>query len=304
MLFKSWGFERCPISGDYCKYQSICNNQNNMFLYDIFPGICAMLIDFNDLYYCKNAKSKTSVGYRISYCLDGNYFTYIKDKKVLITTEEIFVGKSLPKTKESFTTKKRLIGFNIIIHPEDLEKNQFYSETVFNFVEKLKDINDSGLYIKSDRLIMIAKELMEVLIFRNRFLISLKALELINELCELNVNKNRTNYLQRDKTNKIIEIEKFLKKNLKEDINLKLLQDKYKISVSNLNNHFIQEFQFTPMNYLNNLRMLKAQELLIDTEMSITEIAENVGFNNPSNFSRSFKKFCGLSPREYRNNNL
>lgn len=58
------------------------------------------------------------------------------------------------------------------------------------------------------------------------------------------------------------------------------------------------------MRYLNNLRMIEAEKLLIDLEKEITDISQDVGFSNPSNFSRSFKKFTGLSPSEYRKNNI
>lgn len=58
------------------------------------------------------------------------------------------------------------------------------------------------------------------------------------------------------------------------------------------------------MRYLNYLRMIEAEKLLIDLEKEITDIAQDVGFSNPSNFSRSFKKFTGLSPSEYRKNNI
>lgn len=41
--------------------------------------------------------------------------------------------------------------------------------------------------------------------------------------------------------------------------------------------------------------------LLSDTNKSISEIAKELGFNDSHNFSRSYKKACGLSPSEYRN---
>ena len=51
---------------------------------------------------------------------------------------------------------------------------------------------------------------------------------------------------------------------------------------------------------MNNLRMMKAEEILMKTDKNITEISMELGFTSPSNFTRSFKKFTGLSPSEYR----
>lgn len=44
----------------------------------------------------------------------------------------------------------------------------------------------------------------------------------------------------------------------------------------------------------------QAELLLIDTNLTIAEIARKAGFNEPASFSRAFRRFNGLSPREYR----
>ena len=46
--------------------------------------------------------------------------------------------------------------------------------------------------------------------------------------------------------------------------------------------------------------MMKAEEILMKTDKNITEISMELGLTSPSNFARSFKKFTGLSPSEYR----
>lgn len=52
--------------------------------------------------------------------------------------------------------------------------------------------------------------------------------------------------------------------------------------------------------YINNLRLQKAKELLQCTEMTITEISDTVGFTYQRYFSTLFKQTTGLSPTEYR----
>ena len=44
--------------------------------------------------------------------------------------------------------------------------------------------------------------------------------------------------------------------------------------------------------------------LLISTDKSILEVANEIGYENPSKFSQSFKKYLGILPRKYRNINL
>jgi AraC-like DNA-binding protein len=63
---------------------------------------------------------------------------------------------------------------------------------------------------------------------------------------------------------------------------------------------FKDEAGMTPLNYVNKLRMEHAADMLRDTELTFAEIGYRVGINNPSYFSRMFKKHTGSSPREFR----
>ena len=57
------------------------------------------------------------------------------------------------------------------------------------------------------------------------------------------------------------------------------------------------------MQYLTNVRLEKAKELLKNTDAKTYEIAEKVGFSEPNYFSFIFKKNIGLSPSQYRAKN-
>jgi len=54
--------------------------------------------------------------------------------------------------------------------------------------------------------------------------------------------------------------------------------------------------------YLNKYRIEVACQLLKTTDLSISDIATDIGFNSSKYFSTAFKLATGLSPREYRNN--
>ncbi|MDY3917949.1 MAG: response regulator [Candidatus Limivivens sp.] len=56
--------------------------------------------------------------------------------------------------------------------------------------------------------------------------------------------------------------------------------------------------------YLNGIRMRKAAELLLDISYKHYEIADQIGYDNPKNFSRAFKQYYQMSPREFREKNL
>lgn len=56
----------------------------------------------------------------------------------------------------------------------------------------------------------------------------------------------------------------------------------------------------SPINYLNSYRLQRAAHMLIDTNKSIQEIAEDCGFNDNSYFSKLFKKKYSITPHDYR----
>ncbi|MBN1647918.1 MAG: helix-turn-helix domain-containing protein [Spirochaetales bacterium] len=64
---------------------------------------------------------------------------------------------------------------------------------------------------------------------------------------------------------------------------------------------FRQETDMTFVDYLTSVRIDKSKELLVNSEMSITEISFEIGINNPNYFSSMFRKNTGMSAKDYRN---
>lgn len=52
--------------------------------------------------------------------------------------------------------------------------------------------------------------------------------------------------------------------------------------------------------YLDNIRIQKATDLLLTTDMPITEISTNVGYENIRTFNNVFKKLLGKTPTDYK----
>ncbi len=63
---------------------------------------------------------------------------------------------------------------------------------------------------------------------------------------------------------------------------------------------FKKVIHISPQEYLMNYRFQKAAELIKSTNLSIQEISNRVGYENPYNFSKMFKSFYGTSPKNYR----
>lgn len=98
------------------------------------------------------------------------------------------------------------------------------------------------------------------------------------------------------KTKDIIE-EKYMNENMA----LSQVADEVGVSMGYLSTLFKKETGVNFTEYLMQIRMEKAKELLRTTDYRSYEIANEVGYSNAHYFSVSFKKMTGLSPSEYRN---
>lgn len=57
---------------------------------------------------------------------------------------------------------------------------------------------------------------------------------------------------------------------------------------------------YAPLQYIQELRLQRSKELLLSTNLSLTEIAEEVGYDNADYFSTAFKKKNRITPAAYR----
>jgi len=75
------------------------------------------------------------------------------------------------------------------------------------------------------------------------------------------------------------------------------------LSVSRLAHIFKEQMGITIIDYLTNVRIERAKQLLLATDQNCTEICFQVGYNNQSYFTRTFKELVGMTPRQFRTRN-
>ncbi|WP_188332090.1 AraC family transcriptional regulator [Alicyclobacillus suci] len=78
------------------------------------------------------------------------------------------------------------------------------------------------------------------------------------------------------------------------------LAARLKITPRHMNAIFTERFHLTPIQYLTDVRVKHAKELLIGTDKDIISICFEVGFETISTFYRAFKKKVGMSPQQFR----
>lgn len=84
-----------------------------------------------------------------------------------------------------------------------------------------------------------------------------------------------------------------------EPITVEGLAEYASVSHSSLYRRFVKRFQISPKRFLLEYRIERACALLTESNCSIQEISNSVGFEDPFYFSRAFKEVKGVSPRQY-----
>ena len=106
--------------------------------------------------------------------------------------------------------------------------------------------------------------------------------------------------MRNENTRLVYRLQKRLESGYQENISLTDLASECHVSVSHLSHLFKDVTGGSVMEYLFACRMLAAKKYLATTDMPIGEIVSICGFSDDSNFSRSFKKRTGMTPREFR----
>lgn len=95
-------------------------------------------------------------------------------------------------------------------------------------------------------------------------------------------------------------IRDYIDEHITEDLMISQLAEQFGISESYLTRIFNQTIGCSPSNYMINRRIGNAQTLLLNTDLSIAEVAKEVGFQDQSYFTKRFAKCVGITPHRYR----
>jgi len=213
-------------------------------------------------------------------------------------------------------------GIELIIYYSGVDRrgaadfNQSTSILIFNFSkEYLKafgGINELVLPLKKENEICCDTQIIVNEIFtakhigtlKNMFIES-KALDLL--LCFMKCNTVQLNdcetctFLNNPYVKeKILKAKDILLSNIQTPPTIPQLASQVGINQCYLKKGFKDLFDTTIFSFVQEQRILKAKQLLTTTQEPISNIAELLGFSNPSNFTNAFKNFTGVLPSDLR----
>ncbi|WP_319226270.1 AraC family transcriptional regulator [Draconibacterium orientale] len=175
-----------------------------------------------------------------------------------------------------------------MIHPikELLERARlgvlFSQETTQNIAPRILQLSESSGF---DSFLEFLSILYDLSISRNQIMLSSPSY-----VGQFDISKSR----------RIKLVNQYLHDNLQNTIKIGDVASLVNMSTSAFSHFFKKRTQRAFSDYLNDLRIGHASRLLIETEKNISEVCFESGFNNISNFNRSFKAQKGCTPSEFR----
>jgi AraC-like DNA-binding protein len=132
------------------------------------------------------------------------------------------------------------------------------------------------------------------------FLSILYDLSIANRLVLVSNIFDTKDTIRTSKSRRIAKVCDYLEANLEENVKLSDVSSLVNMSDSAFSHFFKKKTNCTFIDYITNLRIARACQMLSETSHTVAEICYSSGFNNLSNFIRIFKKKKAMTPNEYR----
>lgn len=229
--------------------------------------------------------------------VEGKRYDIIANDLVLLPPSVLHQSEYLPGPPSD----RIIIGFML---PKQMNYGASgYKEilSVFNSsvpIFRFHKEEQNRLYQKLNEIVMIAKDTPNVNI-RN-LLIHTKFTEFLFLLYEMQGLNHYVPNVENGVKEKIYTITNYIHTHYTEDISLAALAETFYISPYYLSHQFKNVTGYTVVQYIQLTRIKNAQYLLLNSPMRITQVAESTGFSSFSQFNRVFRKFCGMSPLDYK----
>ena len=223
------------------------------------------------------------------FVLEGECYLNIDSETHILRRGQLALlpkGKTRRYTQMSDSFAMYEMAFSVIANGENLMQALGFTEG--NYIVDVSDIDElKGLFESSVRIEFIKSPLHSISAFAN----TLNVVKIYSEA---------RSCLESDERSRFSSVIRYMTENMSSQLTLGNLSEVACMHPTYFIKRFGDAFGMPPMAYLNRLRIYKAMSFLSSAESSIEEIGELVGIQDRSYFSRTFKKYAGVTPTEYR----
>ncbi len=124
--------------------------------------------------------------------------------------------------------------------------------------------------------------------------------EMVEEICRVIRQESDKEIAQGGYSRGFLQIIKYIHENFRSDLSAKEIADSFHLNPGYVSQLFKKETGNTLVKYITSLRIEEAERLLESTELSVEAISDTCGFNDYFYFLKTFKKYTGSSPSQYR----
>jgi AraC-like DNA-binding protein len=248
----------------------------------------------------------------VTFVLNSKSGAWIKDyEPYLLSSDEVFTCQLVPEGSTEFRTPEHVEIFRMFIKPGyymDILNN--YGSTFSEINERVRNNVTGNIYLRPFPVTPKMKIIINgILNYNNpheyllQNFIKNKVLELFHTQLELilsQTGKEINRKLSSTDEQKITEAQKILRTNYQNPPTIRQLAVLLATNEFKLKKGFNQLYNTSVYQYIIEIRLEKAIELMYDKRISLEQISEMVGYANLSHFTRIFKKVKGITPGKFR----
>lgn len=215
----------------------------------------------------------------------------------------VMMGPYLPHVWKAEGSGHRVVTIQF---SGDMLKYEIIGKRLFLPIKQLLIDSAQGLCFNGPDAERIRQEILELTMLQG-FQTATKFLNILNYMATAFRRKLVSSYSESEvarstsNSRRISKACKYIEGNISRKISLSEVAELVNMSDSAFSHFFKTKTGISFITYVNNLRIAKACDLLINTSLSASEICYDCGFNNKSNFIRIFTQRKNMTPIEYRN---
>jgi len=225
----------------------------------------------------------------------------------------MFISSNLPhvwRNDKNFYKgdKNFFVDVYVIQFLKDAFGKNFFDLPEFTHIRKLFLLGQQGVFVKGSDRTGIADLIKKVYCSSGieRLILFLKTLDALAntrdyELLSSPGYNNTYNVADSERINRVMN---FLMEHYNREISLNEVAGLVNLNKSSFCRYFRSKTHKTCSRFLNEIRIAHACKLLLNNNMTVTEIGYETGYNNISHFNREFKRITGTTARSYANNFL
>lgn len=282
----------------------------------IEPGIELSIMDIKDNISIEFDNSEVECDIlEIGYHIKGNNKMKIKmdddfNSKVFhIKPKDIFIYKSFNSINRFEFHYKPCIAISINVDLKLFKTND--NQNWHDYIEKDWEKNINKIFLKNP-LIVEKKDIKLIKKFNDIYNLKLEnildfiklkkiVLDLIYYYLSKKTIKNNNTYLSIDDMNIVEKAKIIIEKDIENNLNNNEIAKSLYLSVYKLQKAFKNVTGNTVYQYRKKIKINQGKKMLSETDKSIIEISNELGYSNPSKFANAFKKIEGLNPLAFRN---